>query len=72
MRVAAVRLIVVFAISLAGAARAQEPDVPPDASIRLQRTSTVTIELGADLDGPPKNRLPPLGSARSSSMVDLL
>jgi hypothetical protein len=30
------------------------------------------IELGADLDGPPNNRLPPLISARSSSMVDLL
>jgi hypothetical protein len=30
------------------------------------------IELGADLDGPPDNRLPPLISARSSSMVDLL
>ena len=30
------------------------------------------IELGGDLDGPPKNRLPPLGSARSASMVDLL
>jgi hypothetical protein len=30
------------------------------------------IELGSDLDGPPDNRLPPLLSARSSSMVDLL
>src|SRR4051812_11634734 len=30
------------------------------------------IELGADLDGPPNNRLPPLLSARSSAMVDLL
>ena len=30
------------------------------------------IELGSDLDGPPNNRLPPLLSARSSSMVDLL
>ena len=30
------------------------------------------IELGANLDGPPNNRLPPLISARSSSMVDLL
>jgi hypothetical protein len=30
------------------------------------------IELGADLDGPPDNRLPPLISARSGSMVDLL
>ena len=30
------------------------------------------IELGSDLDGPPNNRLPPLISARSSAMVDLL
>src|SRR5262249_20961461 len=30
------------------------------------------IELGADLDGPPNNRLPPLIPARSRSMVDLL
>jgi hypothetical protein len=30
------------------------------------------IELGSDLDGPPNNRLPPLLSARSGSMVDLL
>jgi hypothetical protein len=30
------------------------------------------IELGCDLDGPPDNRLPPLLSARSSSMVELL
>jgi len=30
------------------------------------------IELGSDPDGPPDNRLPPLLSARSSSMVDLL
>jgi hypothetical protein len=30
------------------------------------------IELGADIDGPSTNRLPPLISARSSSMVDLL
>jgi hypothetical protein len=30
------------------------------------------IELGSDLDGPRDNRLPPLMSARSSSMVDLL
>jgi ankyrin repeat protein len=30
------------------------------------------IELGADLDGPPDNRLPPLMSARSSAMVNLL
>lgn len=30
------------------------------------------IELSSDLDGPPDNRLPPLLSARSSSMVDLL
>ena len=30
------------------------------------------IELGSDLDGPPDNRLPPLLSARSSSMVDVL
>ncbi|HKE82403.1 MAG TPA: DUF6438 domain-containing protein [Vicinamibacterales bacterium] len=30
------------------------------------------IELGADLDGPPDHRLPPLVSARSSAMVDLL
>ena len=30
------------------------------------------IELGSDLDGPLNNRLPPLLSARSSSMVDLL
>lgn|SRR5262249_50422174 len=30
------------------------------------------IELGADLDGPPSNRLPPLISARSGSMVNLL
>jgi ankyrin repeat protein len=30
------------------------------------------IELGSDLDGPLTNRLPPLLSARSSQMVDLL
>jgi hypothetical protein len=30
------------------------------------------IELGADLDGPPNDRLLPLYYARSSSMVDLL
>lgn len=30
------------------------------------------IELGADLDGPPSNRLPPLFSARSRAMVELL
>jgi hypothetical protein len=30
------------------------------------------IELGSDLDGPLNNRLPPLLSARSSSMVELL
>jgi len=30
------------------------------------------IELGSDLDGPPTNRLPPLLSARSSQMVNLL
>ena len=30
------------------------------------------IELGSDLDGPADNRLPPLLSARSGSMVDLL
>lgn len=30
------------------------------------------IELGGDLDGPPDNRLPPLMSARSSAMVNLL
>ncbi len=30
------------------------------------------IEMGADLDGPRENRLPPLLSARSGSMVDLL
>ena len=30
------------------------------------------IELGSDLDGPADNRLPPLLSARSSSMVNLL
>jgi uncharacterized protein DUF6438/ankyrin repeat protein len=30
------------------------------------------IEMGADLDGPSENRLPPLLSARSGSMVDLL
>jgi hypothetical protein len=30
------------------------------------------IELGCDLDGPSENRLPPLVSARSSSMVELL
>jgi hypothetical protein len=30
------------------------------------------IEVGADLGGPPDNRLPPLFSARSPSMVDLL
>ena len=30
------------------------------------------IELGSDLDGPPNNRLPPLLSARSRSMVELL
>ena len=30
------------------------------------------IEVGSDLYGPPNNRLPPLISARSSSMVDLL
>ena len=30
------------------------------------------IELGSDLDGPSRNRLPPLLSARSGSMVDLL
>jgi Domain of unknown function (DUF6438)/Ankyrin repeats (3 copies) len=30
------------------------------------------IELGADLDGPANNRLPPLVFARSSAMVDLL
>jgi hypothetical protein len=30
------------------------------------------IELGSDLDGSADNRLPPLLSARSSSMVDLL
>lgn len=30
------------------------------------------IKRGSDLDGPPNNRLPPLLSARSSSMVDLL
>jgi hypothetical protein len=30
------------------------------------------IELGSDFDGPPNSRLPPLLSARSGSMVDLL
>jgi hypothetical protein len=30
------------------------------------------IELGSDLDGPRDNRVPPLLSARSGSMVDLL
>lgn len=30
------------------------------------------IELGGDLDGPPDNRLPPLLSARSRSMVEML
>lgn len=30
------------------------------------------IDMGADLDGPRENRLPPLLSARSGSMVDLL
>jgi Domain of unknown function (DUF6438)/Ankyrin repeat len=30
------------------------------------------IELGSDLDGPSDNRLPPLLSARSGAMVDLL
>jgi len=30
------------------------------------------IELGAGLDGPPGNRLPPLMSARSNAMVNLL
>lgn len=30
------------------------------------------IDLGADLDGPPGNRLPPLMAARSSAMVNLL
>ena len=30
------------------------------------------IELGSDIDGPPSNRVPPLLSARSSSMVDQL
>jgi ankyrin repeat protein len=30
------------------------------------------IELGADLDGPSDNRLPPLMSAASASMVNLL
>lgn len=30
------------------------------------------IEMGADLDGPRENRLPPLLSARSGSMVSLL
>ena len=34
--------------------------------------SHTLIELGSDLDGPPNNRLPPLISARSRSMVDLL
>ena len=52
MRGATVRLTFAIAIGFAGAATAQEPDVPPDASIRLQRTScygpcpiyTVTID----------------------------
>src|SRR5438128_1704045 len=47
-----VRLAFAVAIGVAGAAAAQEPDVPPDAIIRLQRTScfgpcpiyTVTID----------------------------
>jgi len=47
-----VRLAFALAIAVAGAAAAQEPDVPPDALIRLQRTScfgpcpiyTVTID----------------------------
>ena len=30
------------------------------------------IELGSDLDGPPDHRVPPLMSARSASMVELL
>lgn len=30
------------------------------------------MELGGDPDGPPSNRLPPLVSARSCAMVDLL
>ena len=30
------------------------------------------IELGSDLDGPSDNRMPPLLSARSAAMVDLL
>jgi len=30
------------------------------------------IELGSDLDGPPRHRLPPLISAHSAAMVDLL
>src|SRR6266436_731523 len=46
------RLVLVLAVGLAAPALAQEPDVPPDASIRLQRTScfgpcpiyTVTID----------------------------
>jgi Domain of unknown function (DUF6438)/Ankyrin repeats (3 copies) len=41
----------------------QRDDVP------IART---LIEAGADLDGPAENRLPPLGLARSSPMVDLL
>jgi hypothetical protein len=41
----------------------QRDDVP------IART---LIEAGADLGGPAENRLPPLGLARSGSMVDLL
>jgi uncharacterized protein DUF6438 len=56
-----------FASSKEGAALLQQAIERDDVSIARK-----LIELGSDLDGAPDDRLPPLMSARSGAMVELL